>query len=515
MKGVFQSYYYKNTIWILLLYFSFFNYPLTAQLPGQNINLSLHNKPIEQVLEEFTRQSGFLFTYNAEIFSPDTRLSIEIKDLPVLEALDSIFNDPSLRFILIDKNIVIYRQTESSERATLPPSAAEAPRRVKGIVTDKQENEPLPFATILIKGSRSGTVSNLKGEFSLVIPPGESPLLEISMMGYKNAYFPASDPSAEPITIGLERDVISLQEVIIRYQNPFDLLRRTIAKIPGNYMDSYASMTSYFREYVQRNTEYISYSEAVLAVDKAPYDQPFAMDAVRVIKGRKLKNISSEDSLLLKIQSGVSSSLQLDIVKNLPLFLSPEFEAHYYLQFRNLMRYKGKQVYVISFHPAVVSEEAVYQGELYINSEDLAIVAADFSIVAEELRRAPERFMVKKSRFIKGRALKASYHAEYRKTEDSYHINMVTGEVIFRLRKRNEWLGSRYRIGIEMAVTEIQPGVRSRIPRAERLKPSAILSEQEFSYDPEFWGDYNIIEPEASLRDALKRMGIEWEDFRE
>ncbi|MBE0655740.1 MAG: carboxypeptidase-like regulatory domain-containing protein, partial [Bacteroidales bacterium] len=430
-------------------------------------------------------------------------------------ALDSILGNPSLGYRLIDKNIVIYKINSSISDFSGESGDKSSSLRIKGIIMDKEDKDPLPFATILIQGSRKGTVSNLKGEFSLFIPSQETTFLEIAMMGYKNAYIPIYSNQAEGISIEMERDVVSLQEVIIRYQNPVDILHKTIENIPENYLNEHASITAYFREYVQRNADFITYSEAVLGIDKSPYNQPFTLDETRLIKGRKLENIPVEDSLLLKIQSGVSSSLQLDIVKNSPLFLSRDFEEHYDLQFRNMIHYRDRQVYVISFEPVARSEDAFYQGDLYISSDDLSLVAAEFSITPEELRKEPERFLVKKSRSIKARTLKASYRTEYRQTEGKYHISLVSGEVIFKLRRKKQWLSSRYRIGIEMAVTDIQPGIRERISRKDRLKPSAILAEQEFSYDPSFWGEYNIIEPEASLKDAMKKMGIEWKDFED
>ena len=41
----------------------------------------------------------------------------------------------------------------------------------------------------------------------------------------------------------------------------------------------------------------------------------------------------------------------------------------------------------------------------------------------------------------------------------------------------------------------------------DRLKPNAILADQASGFaDPDFWGAYNIIEPEKSIESAIKKI---------
>ncbi|MGC9342203.1 MAG: carboxypeptidase-like regulatory domain-containing protein, partial [Bacteroidales bacterium] len=386
--------------------------------------------------------------------------------------------------------------------------------RIKGTVKDKATGEELPFATIIIHNTNKGIISNLQGEFSFVYPASkENPILVVSVIGYKNAYVHVNPENSENLKINLEKDVISLQEVLIRYQNPKEIITNMRENIPGNYLSQRSSMTAYFREYVQKNNDFLTFSEAIIGIDKSSYNQFLKFDNVELIRGRKVQNISSEDSVLLKIQSGVNSSLQLDIIKNLPDFLSAEFADEYQYEFRNMVSYKNQYVYHLGFKPGENINTSQYRGDLYINKEDYSLLSAEFEVDPRDLRKNPERFLIRKSRFIRIKPLKASYKVEYRSTAGEYHLSMVKAEVKFRIRKRGEWIGSQYNIVLELAVTEVDPGTRNRIPRKQRLRPNSVLSEEEFTYDPEFWGNYDIIEPEASLQSALKKMGIEWTDF--
>ena len=58
-----------------------------------------------------------------------------------------------------------------------------------------------------------------------------------------------------------------------------------------------------------------------------------------------------------------------------------------------------------------------------------------------------------------------------------------------------------------MAVTDWEKNLGEEISTKERIKPSIILSNEASGFsDPEFWGQYNIIEPEKSIESAIKKI---------
>lgn len=62
---------------------------------------------------------------------------------------------------------------------------SQALQKFSGKVVDKETNEPLPYASIIIKEKPIGTVTNADGEFDFYIPSEYSQdTLMISMMGY-------------------------------------------------------------------------------------------------------------------------------------------------------------------------------------------------------------------------------------------------------------------------------------------------------------------------------------------
>ena len=60
----------------------------------------------------------------------------------------------------------------------------------------------------------------------------------------------------------------------------------------------------------------------------------------------------------------------------------------------------------------------------------------------------------------------------------------------------------------EMAVTDWEKNISGEVPKSkDRLKSSIILSDAAVGFsDPDFWGEYNIIEPEKSIESAIKKI---------
>ena len=90
-------------------------------------------------------------------------------------------------------------------------------RLYKGKVVDDRTSEPLVGATVKVKGSTIGTITDIDGNFALDIPDNISPIVfEISYMGYASKE--AAPAKTTGFTIRLAEDSQTLEEVqIIAY----------------------------------------------------------------------------------------------------------------------------------------------------------------------------------------------------------------------------------------------------------------------------------------------------------
>jgi TonB-dependent starch-binding outer membrane protein SusC len=85
-------------------------------------------------------------------------------------------------------------------------------RSISGTVLDARLGDPVPGATVLVKGTTRGTATDLDGKFTLELQPGDQ-VLVVSFVGYLNQEVQIGNQST--FTINLEEDIQSLEEAVV------------------------------------------------------------------------------------------------------------------------------------------------------------------------------------------------------------------------------------------------------------------------------------------------------------
>ena len=97
-----------------------------------------------------------------------------------------------------------------------------------GKVFDSESLQSLPGATIILKGSKQGTVSDKNGQFTIEnIPEGKQTLV-ISYVGYETMERQISADKSAQISIILEPAVITGKEVIVYAQRTYPITKTTL-----------------------------------------------------------------------------------------------------------------------------------------------------------------------------------------------------------------------------------------------------------------------------------------------
>ena len=82
---------------------------------------------------------------------------------------------------------------------------------VSGVVTDASNGESIPGASVILRGTTTGTVTDINGGFTLTAPSNAT--LIISSIGYKTAEVPVNGRST--INVALDVDNELLEEVVV------------------------------------------------------------------------------------------------------------------------------------------------------------------------------------------------------------------------------------------------------------------------------------------------------------
>jgi len=470
-----------------------------------------------QLFSEISRQTGYYFIYDSELVDNEKPVAIRRGRYNLGELLHSIIDNEQLGIVFVDHYAVIQNIESASgddhfailDTISDSKEGEESFFEIKGRVADSNTGEGLPFASILLNGRGRGVSANADGAFSFKAPVeflGDT--LKITYMGYAPRFIPVRLLSVGSIDIFLDVETVSLMEVIVKSYNPIDVLVRAIIKKPQLYAQRPTLHTSFYRESILKNTSLLNYSEAVFEIYKTASGAK-TMDQVRMIKSRNINNIDHTDTLILKLKAGIQSILELDVVKYPPEFLQIENLNQFQFPDAGFVRHESGLVYAITFEANSTPDQNIYEGIIYINTEDLAIIQVDFGITQSYLRQFQHYFITRRSNRHTSRIRNMNYSVRYAKNNGVYHIQHVRGEIDLRIRARNRLIGNNYSASFEMAVMSIESENVRRFSRRETLKPSVVFTDQNFDYDFRFWDNMNFVLPEKDVIEDMQRFNAE------
>ncbi len=461
----------------------------------------------ETAMKIIEQQTGLSFSYNSDLVDLGKMIVLKAGQDDLIHILENVFNNPRLNFSIIGRHIVVF---ESQKVLSVNPYKEKDSVyffELKGRVLDKTDREPLPYTSVYLSGKTIGVITNENGDFVLKLNSKYmADTIVISCIGYKRIKEPVVSFLGPEKEYLLKPDVVSIQEVIIRKINPVALLQSAREDIRNNFPDNPSILTSFYRERIRKGSRYMLISEAILENYKPGYDRTAASDQVKILKGRKTEDVSAGDTVLLKLKAGLGTMLLLDVVKNMPDFLSGEAVQDYDYKLSDIVLDNGREQYAIEFSPKKTSENAVYSGRILLDIRNLAYTWVEFYISDDKLDKATSRFIVRKPASMKVKVLKADYKIAFRKTGNRYYLHMIECETEFRIKKKNQISGSVFKTGLEMAVTEIDTMNASRFKLREAARQNEFFTDQLGEYDAAFWGEYNFISPDESLEEALVRL---------
>lgn len=385
-------------------------------------------------------------------------------------------------------------------------------KEFKGHVKDSKTKEPLAYVDINVTGTNIGTISNNEGEFLLKIPNEYlNSTIKISLLGYAKGEIPISSLKSNDNEILLDVSITQLSNVnIYGIKNAEALVRATLDRKSTVYDDNRTKMTAFYRETIKKRNQNASLSEAVLTVYKEPYVNS-KRDVVSLIKARKSTDYSKLDTLALKLQGGPFSTLYTDMIKYPEYVLDRGNLKNYTFTFDESTQLNNRLVYVVNFKQKINNSEPLYFGKLYIDSQTLALTSAVYNLNVSDRTVASEMFVRKKPNRVKVYPTLASYRVDYRTRNEKWYYGYGKIQLTFKVNWKNKLFNNVYTLSSEMAITDWKISDET-IENAEKLKTNVILTDKASGFsDPEFWGEYNIIEPEKSIENAIKKINKQLE----
>jgi len=136
------------------------------------------------------------------------------------------------------------------------------------------------------------------------------------------------------------------------------------------------------------------------------------------------------------------------------------------------------------------------------------LTSAIYSLNITDKHLASQMFVRKKPKNAEVWPTEVSYRVDYREKNGKWYYGYSNVLLEFKVNWDKKLFNSVYSMSCEMAVTDWEQNLSNSIPRTkDRMKSSIILSDEAIGFaDPDFWGEYNIIEPEKSIESAIKKI---------
>ena len=123
-------------------------------------------------------------------------------------------------------------------------------------------------------------------------------------------------------------------------------------------------------------------------------------------------------------------------------------------------------------------------------------------------KKASELFVKKKPKGVNVWPTKAVYRVDYAQINGRWFYSYSNLSVDFKVNWDRKIFNTTYSLSTEMAITDwIENRTLDYPKRKELINPSIILTDSKVGFqDLNFWGEDNIIEPENSIQNAIKKI---------
>ena len=164
---------------LFTLFMSLLSFTYAPNAQNSKISLNVKDKSIKEVISIIEQKTDFYFTYNPQEINVEKKVNLNVKDESVSRLLNFLFNNTA-GYTIEGKHIVLYK---AGDKKQMPDKQeTKQSRKVTGTIQD-EKGEPLIGATVIVKDTHLGTITDVDGSFEVEVS-GSNDVLEFTYVGY-------------------------------------------------------------------------------------------------------------------------------------------------------------------------------------------------------------------------------------------------------------------------------------------------------------------------------------------
>lgn len=170
---------------------------------SQLFTITGSNLTVKEVIETIEKKSDYKFLYQNELIENTNEVSLEVYGQPIEKVLNQLLSQANIGYRMFDDKLIVLTRADAVLLQTVT---------IKGKVTGVSSGEPVPGATVLVKGTTNGTSTDENGNFKLEIPNANG-IIIVSSVGYLSEEIEVAGRTN--LEIKLVEDIQKLEEVVV------------------------------------------------------------------------------------------------------------------------------------------------------------------------------------------------------------------------------------------------------------------------------------------------------------
>jgi TonB-linked SusC/RagA family outer membrane protein len=183
---------------IFFLFISMLQVSAAGYSQASKLSVSLNNASLSEVLDNIESKSEFKFLYRKDYLNLKIKIDVNAKNQKVEDLLDDILsNYDNLSYSILKDNLIVIAPINIAQEIT-------------GTVSDTDGN-PVPGATVSVKGTSLGTITDMDGKYSITANEGAT--LIFSFVGMETKEVTVGSSSV--INVTLETSDVAIDDVVV------------------------------------------------------------------------------------------------------------------------------------------------------------------------------------------------------------------------------------------------------------------------------------------------------------
>ena len=195
-----------SKITFILFFVGLLQVSASSYAQTSKLNLKMSNVSILEVFENIESQSDFRFFYDNAQLDLNRKVSVNVANRNIEQVLNGVFENTNFTYEVFDRHILVKAKGDNFAKAQ------QDGRSVRGTVINASDMEPIPFVTVAVKGTTSGTVTDINGNYELLLPENAKTLI-FSFVGLTTQEIEIGNQPV--INVQMKEDVIGVEEVVV------------------------------------------------------------------------------------------------------------------------------------------------------------------------------------------------------------------------------------------------------------------------------------------------------------